>query len=72
MPLHEALRTCQVSPAGEWQPAAYQFIGRDDLAENGATTSETLFTSGYRTTKDFIVRHGCSALILVVSYVRFI
>ncbi|KAI0688498.1 hypothetical protein BC835DRAFT_1284508 [Cytidiella melzeri] len=35
MPLHEAIRTCQVSPAGEWHPSAYQFIGRHDLAENG-------------------------------------
>ncbi|KAI0087606.1 hypothetical protein BDY19DRAFT_1058080 [Irpex rosettiformis] len=55
MPLHEGIRTCQVSPAGEWNTAAYQFIGRDDLAENGASTSEALFTSGYRTVKDYVL-----------------
>jgi anaphase-promoting complex subunit 1 len=57
MPLHEAIRTCQVSPAGEWNPAAYQFIGRNDLAENGAAASEIHYTSGYRTIKDYIVRY---------------
>ncbi|KAI0341254.1 hypothetical protein BDW22DRAFT_1397598 [Trametopsis cervina] len=55
MPLHEAIRTSQLSPAGDWSPAAYQFIGRNDLAESGAHTSETLFTSGYRSIKDYIL-----------------
>ena len=72
LPLHEGIRTCQVSPAGEWHPAAYQFIGRDDLAENGATASETLFTNGYRTIKDYVVRrvspgHSFELLICVLA-----
>lgn len=53
-PLREALRTCQLSPAGDWPVSAYQLVGRNDLAE-GLSSSEPLFSSGYRSVKDYIV-----------------
>ena len=55
-PLREACRTCQLSPGGDWPVSAYQLIGRNDLAEGLSTTPDLLYSYGYHSKKDYIVR----------------
>jgi anaphase-promoting complex subunit 1 len=54
-PLREAVRTCQLSPPGEWPVAAYRIIGRNDLAAGASHTPDMLFNDGYKSMKDCIV-----------------
>lgn len=54
-PLREAARTCQLSPSGDWPVAAYQLIGRNDLAESINNPPDLLFSHGYRTVRDYLV-----------------
>lgn len=59
-PFREALRTCQLSPGGDWTVSAYHLIGRNDLAE-GFTDSPAIATnSGYRTVREFLVSGSCA------------
>jgi len=55
-PLREAARTCQLAPPGDWPLAAYQAIGRNDLAASVGNTPDALFKDGYKPRKEFIVR----------------
>lgn len=54
-PLREAIRTCQLSPSGEWPVGAYQLTGRNDLAEGIGSSPDHLANSGYRTVKEWLV-----------------
>lgn len=54
-PLREAARTCQVAPGQDWPAAAYEFIGRNDLAEGANANPGFLNRNGYRATKEFLV-----------------
>ena len=54
-PLREAARTCQLAPGQDWPAAAYEFIGRNDLAEGANANPGFLNTNGYRATKEFLV-----------------
>ncbi|KAA1474069.1 hypothetical protein DENSPDRAFT_803509 [Dentipellis sp. KUC8613] len=53
-PLREVVRTCQLSPGQDWPAAAYEFVGRNDLAEGAQAWSENLNAAGYRTVKEFL------------------
>ncbi|KDQ54480.1 hypothetical protein JAAARDRAFT_209213 [Jaapia argillacea MUCL 33604] len=50
-PLKEAARTCQLSPPGDWPVAAYQVIGRNDLADGASAASDVLSNDGYKPSK---------------------
>lgn len=54
-PLREAARTCQLAPGQDWPAAAYEFIGRNDLAEGARANPGLANTNGYRATKEFLV-----------------
>jgi anaphase-promoting complex subunit 1 len=54
-PLREAARTCQLAPGQDWPAAAYEFIGRNDLAEGASANPGLLNTNGYQATKGFLV-----------------
>jgi anaphase-promoting complex subunit 1 len=54
-PLREAIRTCQLSPSGEWPVGAYQLTGRNDLAEGVGASPDQLFNGGYRSVKEWLV-----------------
>ncbi|KAI0958209.1 hypothetical protein AcV7_004089 [Taiwanofungus camphoratus] len=54
-PIREAARTCQLSPGGDWPTSAYQFIGRNDLAEGLSPTSNLINSHGYRSVKNYIL-----------------
>jgi anaphase-promoting complex subunit 1 len=54
-PLREAARTCQLAPGQDWPAAAYEFIGRNDLAEGASAKPGLSNTNGYRSTKEFLV-----------------
>jgi anaphase-promoting complex subunit 1 len=54
-PLREAARTCQLAPGQDWPANAYEFIGRNDLAEGASANPGLLNTNGYRVTKEFLV-----------------
>jgi anaphase-promoting complex subunit 1 len=54
-PLREAVRTCQLSPPGDWPLAAYRAIKRNDLAACASDAPDILFNDGYRSVKDYIV-----------------
>ena len=54
-PLREALRTCQMSPAGNWPVTAYQLIQRTDLAEGINNPPNLLTSHGYRSVRDYLV-----------------
>ena len=54
-PLREAARTCQLAPGQDWPAAAYEFVGRNDLAEGASATSGPMNTNGYRAVKEFLV-----------------
>jgi len=55
-PLREAARTCQLAPPGDWPLSAYRAIGRNDLAACASDSPDMLFSDGYRSIKDYIVR----------------
>ena len=66
--LKEALRTCQLSPSGDWPLPAYELVGRNDLAEGLNNSPAPLFHSGYRSVKDYIVStHSYAAFLFYVS-----
>jgi anaphase-promoting complex subunit 1 len=54
-PLREAARTCQLAPGQDWPAAAYEFVGRNDLAEGANANPGLLNTNGYRAVKEFLV-----------------
>jgi anaphase-promoting complex subunit 1 len=54
-PLREAARICQLAPGQDWPTAAYEFVGRNDLAEGANVNSSELNTNGYRAVKQFLV-----------------
>jgi len=54
-PLREAARTCQLAPGQDWPAAAYEFIGRNDLAEGANVNPTLLNANGYRAVKEFLV-----------------
>jgi anaphase-promoting complex subunit 1 len=56
-PIREAARTCQLAPSGNWQPAAYRLIDRNDLAEGVGSGSVRFTNDGYLSTKDTIVSY---------------
>ena len=56
-PLREAARTCQLAPGQDWPAAAYEFVGRNDLAEGANANPGLLSTNGYRAVKEFLVSH---------------
>ncbi|KAI0358750.1 hypothetical protein OH77DRAFT_1518715 [Trametes cingulata] len=53
-PLREALRTCQLSPGGDWTVSAYQLIGRNDLAEGFTDKPAVAVNNGYRSVREFL------------------
>ncbi|KAI0299010.1 hypothetical protein B0F90DRAFT_1818336 [Multifurca ochricompacta] len=53
-PLREAARTCQLAPGHDWPTAAYDFVGRNDLAEGANVDLSVLNTAGYRSIKEFL------------------
>ncbi|KAI0315112.1 hypothetical protein OF83DRAFT_1133590 [Amylostereum chailletii] len=53
-PLREVMRTCQLAPGQDWPTAAYEFIGRNDLAEGASDHTGATPQGGYRTVKDFL------------------
>jgi anaphase-promoting complex subunit 1 len=54
-PIHEAARTCQLSPPAEWSVSGYTMIGRNDLAASVTRVLDMLSNDGYRAVKDHIV-----------------
>jgi len=65
-PLREVARTCQLSPGQDWSAAAYEFVGRNDLAEGTHTRSDATIASNYRSVKDSLV-----SMILVLQYIVY-
>ncbi|KAI0661437.1 hypothetical protein C8Q70DRAFT_1044010 [Cubamyces menziesii] len=59
-PFREALRTCQLSPGGDWTVSAYHLIGRNDLAEGFTDSPAVATNSGYRTVREFLVSGSCA------------
>lgn len=55
-PLREAARTCQLAPPPDWPLAAYEAIGRDDVAASASRPPDMLLSDGYGSVKDFLVR----------------
>ncbi|TBU29489.1 hypothetical protein BD311DRAFT_777411 [Dichomitus squalens] len=66
-PLREALRTAQLSPAGDWSVPIYQLIGRNDLAEGFSSNPAVFANSGYRSVREIlhpsVPRKTCRQLI---------
>ena len=54
-PLREAARICQLSPGQDWPAAAYEFVGRNDLAEGANVNPGVLNANGYQAVKEFLV-----------------
>lgn len=54
-PLREALRTAQLSPAGDWSLPIYSLIGRNDLAEGFSSKPAIFVNNGYRTMREILV-----------------
>ena len=54
-PLREAARVCQLAPGQDWPAAAYEFVGRNDLAEGANVNPGLLTANGYRPVKEFLV-----------------
>ena len=63
-PVHEAARSCQLSPPGDWTVAGYNMIGRNDLAASATRKPDMLVNDGYRAPKDFIVSGTCPEEVL--------
>ncbi|KAI0769381.1 hypothetical protein BD413DRAFT_557879 [Trametes elegans] len=59
-PIREALRTCQLSPAGDWQVSMYNIIGRNDLAEGLSERPTVASNYGYRSVREFLVGGACA------------
>ncbi|KAI0674923.1 hypothetical protein C8Q78DRAFT_965335 [Trametes maxima] len=59
-PVREALRTCQLSPGGDWTVSAYHLIGRNDLAEGFTDRPAVAVNSGYRSVREFLVSGACA------------
>ncbi|KAI0644745.1 hypothetical protein C8Q79DRAFT_913177 [Trametes meyenii] len=59
-PVREALRTCQLSPGGDWSVSAYHLIGRNDLAEGFTDRPAVAVNSGYRSVREFLVSGACA------------
>ncbi|THH09652.1 hypothetical protein EW146_g8626 [Bondarzewia mesenterica] len=53
-PLREVARTCQLSPGQDWTAAAYEFVGRNDLAEGAHADLDAMATGSYRSVKDYL------------------
>ncbi|KAH9056800.1 hypothetical protein EDB87DRAFT_1579082 [Lactarius vividus] len=53
-PLREAARSCQLAPGQDWPAAAYEFVGRNDLAEGAGANLSNLNATGYRPVKEFL------------------
>ena len=56
MPFREAMRTCQIGPPADWPMAAYDYVGRNDITTTPKDTGDLMFSDGYRSIKDHIVR----------------
>ena len=54
-PLREAARSCQLAPGQDWPASAYEFIGRNDLAEGANANPTDLNATGYLPVKEFLV-----------------
>lgn len=54
-PLREAARICQLTPGQDWPAAAYEFVGRNDLAEGANVNPGVLNANGYHAVKEFLV-----------------
>jgi anaphase-promoting complex subunit 1 len=54
-PLREAARSCQLAPGQDWPAAAYEFVGRNDLAEGANANPADLNATGYLPVKEFLV-----------------
>ncbi|KAI0633465.1 hypothetical protein C8Q77DRAFT_789189 [Trametes polyzona] len=59
-PIREALRTCQLSPGGDWSMTAYQLVGRNDLAEGFTDKPAIAVNNGYRSVREFLVSGACA------------
>lgn len=59
-PIREALRTCQLSPGGDWTVTAYRLIGRNDLAEGFTDKPSIAVNNGYRSIREFLVSGACA------------
>ncbi|KAI0364452.1 hypothetical protein BV20DRAFT_956236 [Pilatotrama ljubarskyi] len=59
-PLREALRTCQLSPGGDWTVSAYRLVGRNDLAEGLTDKPAIADNNGYRSVREFLVSGSCA------------
>lgn len=57
-PVHEAARTCQLSPPRGWSAAGYNAIGRNDLAAAGSEAPSMVLNEGYRAIKDYIASNS--------------
>ncbi|KAI0063298.1 hypothetical protein BV25DRAFT_1907082 [Artomyces pyxidatus] len=53
-PLREVARTCQLAPGQDWPAAAYDFVGRNDLAEGAHRHSGASSGGGYRSVKEYL------------------
>lgn len=63
VPLREAARTSQLSPAGDWPVAAYRLIGREDLAEGMSNPPDPLASREYGSVKNFLVSANWSSVL---------
>ncbi|KAH9859030.1 hypothetical protein C2E23DRAFT_717409 [Lenzites betulinus] len=59
-PIREALRTCQLSPGGDWSMTAYRLITRNDLAEGFNAKPAVAVNNGYRSVREFLVSGSCA------------
>ncbi|KAI0829732.1 hypothetical protein BC628DRAFT_1408561 [Trametes gibbosa] len=59
-PIREALRTCQLSPSGDWTMTAYRLVSRNDLAEGFNDKPAVAVNTGYRSVREFLVSGSCA------------
>ncbi|KAI5990454.1 hypothetical protein EDD15DRAFT_2452542 [Pisolithus albus] len=56
-PLREAIRTCQLSPPGNWRSEHYELVGRRDLAFSVAKVQPVHFQQGlYQSPETYVAR----------------